>query len=260
VNNIPASWSTQVTGQPGDILDGRMGGVPDPNQIGPAMIQIGTEGGFLPAPVIWPNVPLGYDRDIKSITVTNVKEHNLWLGPAERADVLIDFSKFAGQTLILYNDSPAGVPATDSRLDYCTNDLDQTAIAGYNSAYNATFPVDTTAYARIQSMSLTFKPLNLLTATPGDQVATAITQNFQPKAIQELFENDYGRMNATLGVELKFNNGTNQATIPYGYVDPITEFITDTPNVTTVPIGTLGDGTQIWKITHNGTCEYDQLY
>ena len=47
----------------------------------------------------------------------------------------------------------------------------------------------------------------------------------QPKAIQELFDTDYGRMNATLGVELPFTNITTQTTIPYGYIDPPTEII-----------------------------------
>jgi hypothetical protein len=127
-----------------------------------------------------------------------------------------------------------------------------TPIAGYNSAYNATFPSDTTAYARIQSTSLTYNPLDLNTAAVGDQVATAVPILFQPKAIQELFENDYGRMNATLGVEIKFTNGQNQTTIPYGYIDPVTEIVANTPNILTAPIGTAGDGIQIWKITHNG--------
>ena len=82
------------------------------------MIQIGTEGGFLPTPVVWPNTPIGFERNPKNIVVGNVKEHNLFLGPAERADVIIDFSQFAGKTIILYNDAPAAVPAADSRLDY----------------------------------------------------------------------------------------------------------------------------------------------
>ena len=69
------------------------------------------------------------------------------------------------------------------------------------------------------------------------------------KAIQELFELDYGRMNATLGVELPFTNGGNQTTIPFGYIDPATEIIA--PSTTIAP-PRLGDGTQIWKITHNG--------
>ena len=51
-----------------------------------------------------------------------MKEHNLLLGPAERADVIVDFSQFAGKTLILYNDAPAPVPAGDPRVDYYTGD------------------------------------------------------------------------------------------------------------------------------------------
>jgi FtsP/CotA-like multicopper oxidase with cupredoxin domain len=301
-DNFPTSWTVQTTGQPGDILDNRWGGVPDPTKIGPSMIQIGTEGGFLPAPVVLTNTPLGYDRDSKSITVGNVKEHNLFIGPAERADVLIDFSQFAGKTIILYNDGPAAVPAADSRLDYFTSDLDQTDIGGstktlpgygpstrtvmqfvvantapapaynlgalqaefattaghdgvfkrsedqiivpqdqYNSAYNASFPSNTSAYARISSNSLTFTPIG---------AASAVTINFKPKAIQELFEDTYGRMSAFLGVEIPNTNGTNQTTIPYGFIDPATEIIDDT--TTGVQIGATGDGTQIWKITHNG--------
>ena len=46
--------------------------------------------------------------------------------------------------------------------------------AAYNSAYDTTnFPTDTTAYARIQSTSLTFKPLDLSTPAVADQVADA---------------------------------------------------------------------------------------
>jgi hypothetical protein len=60
-----------------------------------------------------------------------------------------------------------------------------------------------------------------------------------PKTIQELFTLDYGRMNATLGVELPFTNFLTQTTIPYGYIDPPTEIFKP------------GE-TQYWKITHNG--------
>ncbi len=78
----------------------------------------------------------------------------------------------------------------------------------------------------------------------------AVNVQFQPKAIQELFTLDYGRMNATMGVEIPSTNGTNQTTIPYGYIDPPTELVQVSDPLT--PIGTLADGTQIWKITHNG--------
>jgi spore coat protein A len=52
---------------------------------GPSLWQIGAEGGMWDKPV-------------------SVKQ--LVLAPAERADVLIDFSKFAGQTLVMKNHKP----------------------------------------------------------------------------------------------------------------------------------------------------------
>ena len=44
--------------------------------------------------------------------------------------MIIDFTNFAGKTLILYNDSPAPVPAGDPRLDCFTDDGDQTSTGG----------------------------------------------------------------------------------------------------------------------------------
>ncbi len=271
----PETWPT----------DGRDGGVPDPTTVGPNMIQIGSEGGFLPAPVVLDNTPVGYEYFRRSITVLNVSNKTLFIGPAERADIIIDFSGVpVGSKLILYNDSPAPVPAFDPRFDYYTGDVDQSYPTGNGTggapttqpghgpntrtimqivvdpagtpasnpallanlqaalpaAYVASQPgpiVPETAYggttdnyARIEDTSMTF------TRNGG---ATVVTLPMQPKAIQELFELNYGRMNATLGVERPFTNFTTQTTIPYGYIDPPTEIISDGQE-------------QIWKITHNG--------
>lgn len=258
---IPSYWPT---------MDMREGGVPDPTMAGPEMIQIGTEGGFLTAPAVRPNIPIGYDMDRRSITVLNVKENTLLLGPAERADVIIDFSGVPdGAKIILYNDAPAPVPAADPRLDYYTGGPDMTATGGapstlpgygpntrtimqfqasgpasasfnlaalqaaWPAAYAAAqppFPVPAGTYARIHDNFMIYTP-------PGG--STAVTTQFKSKAIQELFELDYGRMNSTLGVELPLTNLMNQTTIPYGYIDPATEIIKN------------GE-TQLWKITHNG--------
>ncbi len=84
---------------------------------GPDWVQIGNEGGFLPAPAVidgqqvttWIIDPTRFD-------VGNVDQHSLLLAPAERADVIVDFSQFAGQTLILYNDAPAAFPARVRRM------------------------------------------------------------------------------------------------------------------------------------------------
>jgi len=96
---------------------------------GPDWIQIGSEGGFLPEPAVidgqqhttWITDPTRFD-------VGNVDLHSLLLAPAERADVIVDFSAFAGQTLILYNDAPAAFPARVPSYDYYTGYPDQSPI------------------------------------------------------------------------------------------------------------------------------------
>jgi FtsP/CotA-like multicopper oxidase with cupredoxin domain len=265
--------------------DGRAGGVPDPTTAGPPWIEIGTEGGLLPAPVVIPAMPVGYEANTRSVTITNVSVHGLWLGPAERADAVVDFSKFAGKTLILYNDAPTPAPAVDSRLDYFTGDGDQTPIGGapntiagfgpntrtimqvvvdpvapnntvpFNmsvlqgalpSIFAQTQPVPivpeptyppasggyspTLTYSLISDATLTWFPIGS---------TTPVTYTDDRKTIQELFTVDYGRMNATLGVELPLTTFLNQTTIPLGYIDPPTEILKD------------GE-TQLWHITHNG--------
>lgn len=513
-----------------DQLDGRDGGVPDCASKGPSMIQIGHEGGMLPAPATLDNQAVGYNYNRRDIVVLNVSNKNLFLGPAERADVIVDFSQFAGKTLILYNDSPAPVPAFDPRYDYYTGDPDLTSTGGapstlpgygpnmrtmmqirvapntpapayqigplqtalssyyganmdapvvpsasYNAAFNATWPNDP-PYVRIQNTTLNVtngmygltgiaivqpgsgytsiptvsfsnggggtgaaataalvptglanltltNPGSLYSSAPavtfsggggtgaaatttlaatgqvaavavtnggrnytspptvtfsngggtgaaatatisggvvtaitvtsrgsgytsaptvtiaggggsgaratssiGKSVATITLTNagsgytsapsvtiapptlaggttatasvalrptsiasltltnagthytsaptvlisggggsgasaaasistvmpLQPKAIQELFDDTYGRMNALLGVEIPNTNGTIQTTIPYFNPDPPTEIFKNLPGADVAPIGSAADGTQIWKITHNG--------
>ena len=358
----PATWPT----------DGRAGGVPDPLTAGPNIIQIGNESGLLPHVNVIPSTPIGFEYNRRSVTVLNVASHGLYMGPAERADVVVDFSQYAGKTLILYNDAPAPVPAFDPRIDYYTGDLDQTAVGGapstivgfgpntrtmmqikvsanpaapafdpagtggplasalpaayglvkdrpivgesvYNAAFGTSYANNYAAIATgtitqpnfiwtsagvqaLQSVSVTGggtgytrAPTVKLSAPPaGGTQATAtatvrsgkvtavtlvnqgggytsaptvtftnvagvngigataavVTSNTQSmpvknKAIQELFDPVYGRMNATLGVELPFSSALTQTTIPLAYIDPATE--------------TIADGeTQIWKITHNG--------
>ncbi len=101
---------------------------PDLNQspAGPDWVQIGTEGGFLPAPVVVPAQPITWITDPTRFDVGNVDQHSLLLAPAERADTIVDFSRYAGQTLILYNDAPAAFPARVACYDYYTGGPDLT--------------------------------------------------------------------------------------------------------------------------------------
>jgi FtsP/CotA-like multicopper oxidase with cupredoxin domain len=320
-NSFPCAGGLTDTGW--GQADNRPGGVPDPATMGPAIIRIGNEGGLFQQSVVIPPNVVNYEYNKRSVTVLNVLERGLWLGPAERADVIVDFSAYAGKTLILYNDSGAPVPAGDPRIDYYTGDGDQTGAGGapdtapgYGpntrtilqvnvragtadpavdvaaidtallAAYQATQPlpvVPTPEYAPILGAAaatagyehiytgsiylnkyqpITFNAADVFNYTPAPTcnstascntalvavraaglkksvVGQPVNAYVESKAIQELFEVDYGRMNATLGVELPFTNVNIQTTIPLAYVDPATEKIAN------------GE-TQFWKITHNG--------
>jgi len=132
-NNWPADWP----------VDGRDGGVPDPGlcapggvncpNLGPSFLQIATEGGFLAQPVVINPQPITYVTDPTAFWVGNVDKMGLALGPAERADVVVDFSAYAGKTLILYNDAPAAWPARVAGYDYYTGAPDLRDSGGYGT-------------------------------------------------------------------------------------------------------------------------------
>ncbi len=105
-------------------------GEPDFGKPGPAFIQIGTEGGILPEPVVFNNPPLQIPTNCDG-SVNPEGPFNLLLAPAERADLIIDFSSVpVGSNLILYNDAPAPFPMGDSRNDYFSGCPDQTKKGG----------------------------------------------------------------------------------------------------------------------------------
>ena len=102
-----------------------------PTVAGPTIWQFGTEGGFLPGLVAHPNnqfiayPPGSFGYPFPTADPTGITTpFNLLLGPAERAEVLVDFSGAAGQSFILFNDAPAPFPGGDGRNWYFTGDPD----------------------------------------------------------------------------------------------------------------------------------------
>jgi spore coat protein A, manganese oxidase len=79
------------------------------NSKGPDFLVLGTEGGFLPKPVLVPS-----NTPFNPLTLGG----SLITGPAERWDVIVDFSGYAGQKIILYNDAPAPFPVGSPLEDY----------------------------------------------------------------------------------------------------------------------------------------------
>lgn len=295
---------------------------------GPSWIQIGNEGGFLPTPVVVPNQPTTWIIDPTVFNVGNVDKHSMLLAPAERADVIVDFSKYAGQTLILYNDAPAAFPARVASYDYYTGAPDLSPVgaptilpgygpntrtimqikvtanppapefnltqlkaafrhhadgsgvfesgqhpiivgqAAYNSAYGTNFVSSgycnggsasnkCDGYLRIADQGGTNFGFNTL-LNPTTKLEIPI----EPKAIHDEMNasafDEFGRMTANIGLEAVPATPAGQNIVLYPYVNPPTELIdaTNLPKngISMTPISPISsaDGTQIWKITHNG--------
>ncbi len=295
--------------------DGRAGGVPDPTTAGPSWVVIGTEGGFLPFPVVVAPQPVVWNGDPLTFNFGNVSDFSLLLGPAERADAIVDFTGLENKTFILYNDAPAAFPALDPRNDYYTGNPDQTPTggtvptlpgqgpntrtlmqihvvaatgtpmtfnlanleaafttdptlgttgvfkesqddvivaqsdavighAGYDKAYGKTFP----ATAPWWGLGSIFNSNVSFVTVQGLQK----TLLAQPKAIHDEMGatfDDYGRMKAQLGLQMP-NPTPNLANfIMQNYSDPATELV----KLVSTPIGDpMTDGTQIWRVNHNG--------
>ena len=87
-----------------------------------------------------------------------------------------------------------------------------------------------------------------------------MTMPLQPKAIHDEMNattfDEFGRMQANLGVEAQPPVPGAQNVVLYPFINPSTELIdaTNLPkgDINVRPISSAADGTQIWRITHNG--------
>ncbi len=225
--------------------------------------------------------------------IVGISVRTLYLAPGERADVIVDFSAVpSGSKLILYNDAPAPAPVGDSRVDYYTADPDLTSIggaattlAGYgpNTRTILQFQVEGAASApfdleRLQSalpaaFAASQDPILVPTSAydavydtqstvgvPAEKKGTlrftplgreyALTLPVQGKMVSELFDPTYGRKTATLGVDAPLAASGKRTSVPYSAIDPATEYVGVDVKASAPR---LGDGTQVWRITHDGT-------
>lgn len=291
------------------LTDGTVFPTPVAGTEGPDWIEIATEGGFLPSPVVIPAHPTTWVNDPTVFNAGNVDQHSLLTAPAERHDVIVDFSAFAGYTLILYNDTPAAFPARDPRYDYYTGNGDYRDTGGAPSTLPGYGP-NTRTVMQIKIEGAPAAPFNLaalenafkatelggmgvfqngqhpivvgqseynqalgtsFTGNEGlvqiydtslsfrNEANVPLTINLKPKMIQdemgEAFELSYGRMSGFLGVETANAQAGLQNMIlhPYTYPpDEIIDGIELPPGVELEPLAVADDGSQIWKITHNG--------
>ncbi len=126
----------------------------------------------------------------------------------------------------------------------------------YNSAYGSTFrntaPRD--GFVRIQDFSFTFN--TLLGQGAGQTLTFPLTQKSIQDEMGEAFEKEYGRMSGNLGLEAPGVVQGQQNLILYPFTNPATEIIDaiELPvgEMEIAPISSAVDGTQLWRITHNG--------
>ena len=219
-------------------VDNRIGGAPDPASVGPDFIAIGNDGGFLPHAVDIPSQPVTYESNRRSVTVTNVYGYGLLVGPSERADAIVDFSPYAGQTLIVYNDAPTPFPFDDQRDDYFSGDPDLTGQGGTYTTkpgygpntrtimqikVNAALPLNApiTAYTQANLpaagvLGVTPSPLDtaLAAAYKASQIAPIVPESIYNAAFGTTDTDNYGHVatgslaQPTLDFTTSGNNGS----------------------------------------------------
>ena len=221
---------------------------PDLATASAAVLQIGTEGGFLPHPALIPtNVPFNPLLPLKS---------SLVVAPAERPDIIIDFSRHRNQSIILYNDAPAPFPVGAPVNDYFPlfnvkgNPINALTPAGFgpNSRVLMRFDVGSTVSAP------TDITLNINTATnlsPGiDPPIVPFGASTPPPGVpvRQLTLNEtfdpYGRLIQLLGTTVP--PGSPSAGFGRPYESPATEV---------VQRGT----TEVWEI-YNTTADVHPMH
>jgi FtsP/CotA-like multicopper oxidase with cupredoxin domain len=98
----------------------------DTKAAGPAFWQIGTDGGLL-------------DKPVQLNDPSNANALRLFLAPGERADIIVDFSAFNGQTLTLINSAKAPYPSGTSPDPQTTGQVMQFVVDRALSSRDTTF-------------------------------------------------------------------------------------------------------------------------
>jgi spore coat protein A len=171
--------------------------------------QIGSEGGFLPQPILLAD----------SVAPRTVPPTALLLGPAERADLIVDFSAVpVGMGVILYNDAPAPFPGGNRDFDFGGRERRETSalgpdtraimlfrrVAGAGDSFAIPMPAPGTTNVPILPMIPDAENGGLkLDITPGSTIEFAGAHYQYLPSTQELTLNEsfdtYGRLSQLLG-------------------------------------------------------------
>ena len=118
--------------------------------------------------------------------------------------------------------------------------------AAYNAVYET---VSGAAGEAAPTPDFPIEEAGTLTFTPLGR-DYRVTLPVQGKMVAELFNPEYGRKTATLGVDAPLSASGVRTSVPYSAIDPATEYVAGAVQASPPR---LGDGTQLWRITHDGT-------
>ena len=184
--------------------------------LGPPLVQIGTEGGFLPQPV----------------TLTGrTPATTLLLGSAERAEFLIDFSFVAPGVYLLYNDGPAPFPSGDPRNDYYPGNPDAAAPTTEGFGPNTRTLMQIVVTPRVGAPNPS-KTLKLPPMDPAPLVPIPAGTPVRPLTLNEELDIQ-GRLAQTIGT----NVAINPPSFGRAYIDAPTEVLQQ-------------DAVEIWEIAN----------
>ena len=208
------------------------------NASGPGFLVLGTEGGFLPKPIV---VPAVQPFNQAMLTSGNA---SMLMAPAERLDFILDFAGLAGKSVILYTDAPAPFPVGDPRNDYY-------AASGNTASTKPGYGPDTRIMMRFNVVAATSAdpPLSITTATD-------LTAGLEPFLVPSGVAVQNGALNLPPGVpvrQLTLNEdfdslgrliqriGTNVSIYPGTFARNYEDAATETP--------TAGS-TEVWQIAN----------
>ncbi|HET9596864.1 MAG TPA: multicopper oxidase domain-containing protein [Anaeromyxobacteraceae bacterium] len=193
------------------------------DQAGPVFWQIGTDGGLLDKPV-----PV----------------QTLLMAPGERADVIVDFSSVAGQTLTLVNNANAPFPGGDYVDPDTTAQIMQFRVkAKASSADTSCNPAATGAAGCTLRPG---KPIVRLADAATVSTAAGVKPTVKRQVILREIEGTTGPLTAFLNNTTY--SGLRESTLTNGFPGPIADGTGLGPNfVTEVPrVG----ATEVWEIAN----------
>lgn len=191
---------------------------PERDRRGLPFIQIGSDGGFLPSPVM----------------LNGPRQPRLLLAPAERADLVVDLRDVpAGTVLLLYNDAAAPFPNGDPAMDFHPGNPRTRSAPGSTPNTRSLLQIRVVARTGAADASVSLPAGNMQNPNDGPfvvmqqpGVATALPPGVPVRRLTlNEAEDEYGRLIQTLGTDASVGGGAHRPQFGRAYDAAATETV-----------------------------------